>query len=152
MEIKYAVPGVVFPVRLAAFAGFAAAGIAAQVFLPGAGFFLGLILMVPGLVFLWAVAVPVGCYLVAEVFVSTPAGAVGWRLAAGPGVEALRAVVDWLLRLSPGTAAVGTLSGVLPGGGSCGWLETGVFCALSLSATLGVLGFLQEKGVRAVRD
>ena len=105
-----------------------------------------------GVVFLWAVAVPVGCYLVAEVFVSTPAGAVGWRQAAGPGAEALRAVVDWLLSLSPGTAAVGTLSGVLPGGGSCGWLEAGVFCAVSLSATLGVSGFLQEKGGYAVRD
>jgi hypothetical protein len=55
MQMTYVVPKIVFPVRLAAFAGFAALGFAAQILLPGGGgFILGLLLMVPGLVLISA--------------------------------------------------------------------------------------------------
>jgi hypothetical protein len=55
MEMTYSVPRIVFPARLAIFAGFAALGAAVQILLPGgAGFFLGTLAMVPGLVFIWA--------------------------------------------------------------------------------------------------
>ena len=54
MEMRYVIPKIAFPARLAAYAAFAAAGIAAQVFLPVAGFFVGTVLMIPGLVVMWA--------------------------------------------------------------------------------------------------
>ncbi len=55
MEMRYVIPRVVFPARLAIFALFAAIGFALQILLPGgAGFFLGTVLMVPGLLFLSA--------------------------------------------------------------------------------------------------
>jgi len=55
MEMKFAVSRLPFAPRLALFGGFAAVGLAAQVLIPGGyGFFPGLLLMVPGLVFLWA--------------------------------------------------------------------------------------------------
>jgi hypothetical protein len=53
--MTYSIPRVPFPVRLVVFAAFAALGVAAQLLLPGGpGFFLGTVLMVPGLVFVWA--------------------------------------------------------------------------------------------------
>jgi hypothetical protein len=55
MEMKFAIPKPVFPVRLAVFAVFAAAGFALQIVIPGGyGFVPGIVVMVPGLVFLWA--------------------------------------------------------------------------------------------------
>jgi hypothetical protein len=55
MELKYVIPRVAFPGRLAAFAGFAALGFAAQIAIPGGwGFIPGLLLMVPGVMFLAA--------------------------------------------------------------------------------------------------
>ncbi len=55
MEMTYSIPRIPFPVRLIVLAAFAVLGAAAQVLLPGgAGFFLGTVLMVPGLVFVWA--------------------------------------------------------------------------------------------------
>jgi hypothetical protein len=54
MEMKYAIPRIVFPARLAAFAVSGAAGIALQALFPGWGFFPGLLLMAPGLVLMWA--------------------------------------------------------------------------------------------------
>jgi hypothetical protein len=90
-----------------------------------------------GLIFLWAVALPVGCFLLVEVFLSTPAGAVGWRQAAGPTAASLRETVAWLLSLSPGTAAIGTLRGELADGGAAGWKEVAVSAALLLAAVVG---------------
>ena len=55
MEMKYVIPRVAFPARLVLLAGFAALGFALQVFLPdGYGLFPGLLLMVPGLLFVSA--------------------------------------------------------------------------------------------------
>jgi len=52
MQMTYVVPKIPFPARLALLAASAAAGLAVQIALPGAGgFVLGLLLMVPGLVF-----------------------------------------------------------------------------------------------------
>lgn len=55
MELKYVIPKVAFPGRLAAFAGFAVLGFAVQIVIPaGYGFIPGLIVMVPGVMFLAA--------------------------------------------------------------------------------------------------
>ena len=55
MEMKYVIAKVALPGRLAAFAAFAAAGLAVQVLLPGGfGFLPGLVIMVPGLIFMAA--------------------------------------------------------------------------------------------------
>jgi hypothetical protein len=55
MEVKFIVPRLAFPVRLIVFAGFAAGGLALQVLIPGgSGFLIGVLLMVPGLVFMGA--------------------------------------------------------------------------------------------------
>jgi hypothetical protein len=55
MELKYVIPKVAFPGRLAAFAGFAILGFALQIVIPsGYGFLPGLIVMVPGVMFLAA--------------------------------------------------------------------------------------------------
>jgi hypothetical protein len=55
MEMKYVIPKVAFPARLAAFAGLAAVGLALQVLIPdGYGFFPGILVMVPGLLFVAA--------------------------------------------------------------------------------------------------
>jgi hypothetical protein len=86
-----------------------------------------------GLALFWAVAIPMAAFIVAEVFISTPNGSLGWSRAKGPGVENFRAAVEWLLRFSPGTAIVGALQGHLPGDATCGWREAGLFagaCAL----------------------
>jgi hypothetical protein len=98
-----------------------------------------------GLIFLWTVAVPVGCFLLVEVFISTPAGAVGWRQARGPAAAGLRETVAWLLSLSPGTAAVGVLRGELACGGTAGWKEAAFFAALYLATAVG----LSRQGPRA---
>ena len=55
MEMKYVIPKLPFPARLAVFAGFAAAGFALQLFIPGGyGFLPGILVMVPGLIFMSA--------------------------------------------------------------------------------------------------
>ena len=55
MEVKFIVPKLAFPVRMIVFAGFAAGGLALQVVIPGGfGFLIGVLLMVPGLVFMGA--------------------------------------------------------------------------------------------------
>jgi hypothetical protein len=55
MELKFAVSRIGFPGRMTLFACCSAAGLALQVLLPGgAGFLLGILVMVPGIVFLWA--------------------------------------------------------------------------------------------------
>ena len=55
MEMKYVIQKVAFPARLVAFAAFAAVGLALQVVIPGGlGFFAGIVLMVPGLLFVSA--------------------------------------------------------------------------------------------------
>jgi hypothetical protein len=55
MEMKFVVPKLAFPARLAVFAVFAAAGLAVQILLPGGpAFLLGALVMVPGLVFMAA--------------------------------------------------------------------------------------------------
>jgi hypothetical protein len=55
MEMKYVIPKVAFPARLAAFGGLAAVGLALQVLIPdGYGFFPGILVMVPGLLFVAA--------------------------------------------------------------------------------------------------
>jgi hypothetical protein len=80
-----------------------------------------------GLALLWTVALPMGAFIVAEVFISTPDGSMGWARSKGPGVEAFRNTVEWVLRFSPGTAIVGALQGHLPGDAPCGWREAGLF-------------------------
>ncbi|HUI72458.1 MAG TPA: hypothetical protein VL354_18205, partial [Spirochaetia bacterium] len=55
MEMRFVIPRVVFPLRLVLLAGFGLSGFALQVLLPhGPGFFLGAVLMVPGLLFVSA--------------------------------------------------------------------------------------------------
>jgi hypothetical protein len=83
-----------------------------------------------GLALFWGVAIPMGAFIVAEVFIWTPNGSLGWSRAKGPGVEVFRGTVEWLLRFSPGTAIVGTLQGHLPGDAPCGWREAGLFTAI----------------------
>jgi hypothetical protein len=100
-----------------------------------------------GLMFLWAVAVPVGLFVLAEIFISTPVGAVGWRSAGGAGPAMLREVTDWLLCLSPGAAAIGTLTGELATGGACGWTETLAFSAACWTCAW-VLPWRTDKSVR----
>jgi hypothetical protein len=86
-----------------------------------------------GVVFAWAAGLPFACYLLVEVFLTTPAGASGWSEGAGAEGESLRAIVDWILSLSPGTAAVASLHGELPSGSRFGWWETGVFAVLGVA-------------------
>lgn len=90
-----------------------------------------------GLALFWAVAIPMAAFIVAEVFISTPNGSLGWSRAKGPGVESFRLTVEWLLCFSPGTAIVGALQGHLPGDAPCGWREAGLFAAAC--ALLGIL-------------
>ncbi len=55
MEMKFAVSRIALPSRLVLFAGCSAAGLLIQSLLSGGlGFFAGILLMVPGIVFLWA--------------------------------------------------------------------------------------------------
>ena len=55
MEMRYVIPRVALPARLAIFAGFAVAGFCLQILAPpGLGFVLGTALMIPGLVFVSA--------------------------------------------------------------------------------------------------
>ncbi len=55
MEVKFMVPRLALPARMIVFAGFAAGGLALQVLIPGGfGFLIGVLLMVPGLVFMGA--------------------------------------------------------------------------------------------------
>jgi hypothetical protein len=55
MEMKFVVSKLAFPARMAVFTGFAAGGLALQVLIPGGfGFLPGLLLMVPGLIFVGA--------------------------------------------------------------------------------------------------
>jgi len=55
MEMKFVVPKLALPARMIVFAGFAAGGLALQVLIPGGlGFLPGVLLMVPGLVFMGA--------------------------------------------------------------------------------------------------
>src|SRR5271169_3269792 len=55
MEVKFAVPRLALPARMVVSAGFAAGGLALQVLIPGGfGFVIGVLLMVPGLVFMAA--------------------------------------------------------------------------------------------------
>lgn len=82
-----------------------------------------------GIVLFWAVIIPMSAFVVAEVFISTPSGSMGWSRAKGPGVNGFRTSVEWLLRFSPGTALIGTLNGKLPGEAPCGWREAGAFAA-----------------------
>jgi hypothetical protein len=54
MQANYAVRNIAFPVRLAAYAGLAALGMALQILLPGAGgTILGALAMIPGIVLIW---------------------------------------------------------------------------------------------------
>jgi len=92
-----------------------------------------------GLVLFWVVAIPMAAFVVAEVFISTPNGSMGWSRAKGPGVETFRNTVEWLLRFSPGTAIIGALQGRLPGDASCGWREAGLFAGGG-----ALLGFLLQ--------
>jgi hypothetical protein len=55
MEVKFFVPRPALPARIVVFAGFAAGGLALQVLIPGGlGFLIGVLLMVPGLIFMGA--------------------------------------------------------------------------------------------------
>jgi hypothetical protein len=55
MEMKYVIQKVAFPGRLAIFAAFAAVGFALQILIPGGfGFLPGVVLMIPGLIFVAA--------------------------------------------------------------------------------------------------
>ena len=55
MEMRFIIPRIFFPARLVILAGFAVLGFGLQVLMPaGVGFFLGTILMVPGLIFVSA--------------------------------------------------------------------------------------------------
>jgi len=79
-----------------------------------------------GLVFLWAVALPLSCYLLTEIFLDLPAGAMGWNASRPEGAGFYRLVAA-SLKVSPGTAAMGTLEGSLLGLKDFGWSATGYF-------------------------
>jgi hypothetical protein len=66
-----------------------------------------------GVIFFWVFALPVCAYLLAEIFLISPAGNMGWTQAESSKAYAMRACVHWMLNLSPGTAIAGMLNGVL---------------------------------------
>lgn len=66
--------------------------------------------------FFWIVAVPISGYMLAEIFLSSPAGGAGLADSAAPQARALSAVLHWMMSLSPGTATVGALTGTLADG------------------------------------
>ena len=89
-----------------------------------------------GLVFLWAVALPLSCYLLTEIFLDLPAGAKGWN-ASRPDGAGFYTLIAASLKASPCTAAVGALKGSLPGLKEFGWSATGLFVAgTSIAAVL----------------
>ena len=86
-----------------------------------------------GLVFFWALALPFLAYLLTEMFLGMPQGALGWGRGTAPETLRLKSCVHALLEFSPGTAMVGLVQGHLPGGGEMGWnaaLKFVAFCGL----------------------
>lgn len=93
----------------------------------------------PGLAFFAAVALPVFCYLAAEIHGLTPSGSMGWTRAPGAASEHLRSLVDAILFLSPGSAAVGALRGQLITGAAMEWPGVGLLLGLYGVLGLGLL-------------
>lgn len=65
-----------------------------------------------GIIFAWSIVPPVIAYLLAELYLSSPAGA---GLAQAPSGAPLRELLRWLLNASPSTAAFGALNNAQPG-------------------------------------
>jgi hypothetical protein len=65
-----------------------------------------------GLMFGWLVVLPVCGYFAAELFMSGPAGSMGW----GQAPAAFRGAMHWMLSLSPGAALDGAVTGWLADG------------------------------------
>jgi hypothetical protein len=63
-----------------------------------------------GIVFVWVVALPVTDYMLAEIFLSSPAGSKGWQPESGGRIYVF---VHTLLNISPATAVAGVLDGYL---------------------------------------
>jgi hypothetical protein len=67
-----------------------------------------------GLLFFWVVAVPVICFITADIFVSGPGRVKGWQAAESSAL--IYSMTHALLALSPGTAITAMLDGALPDG------------------------------------
>lgn len=89
-----------------------------------------------GLSFFWLFALPVCGYLLAELFLMSPAGNSGWQQSSGPQAQAIRGFLHALLSFSPATGAAAALTGshldgsVYSGTGS--WIALGVINAILL--------------------
>lgn len=66
--------------------------------------------------FAWIVALPVSAYMLAEVFLTSPAGGTGLAESTAPQAAALRTAIHCALNFSPGTGAIGGLTGALADG------------------------------------
>ncbi len=66
--------------------------------------------------FLWLVALPVSAYMLAEVFLTSPAGGTGLAESTAQQAAALRMAIRCALNFSPGTGALGGLTGSLADG------------------------------------
>ena len=95
-----------------------------------------------GLGFFWLFALPVCGYLLAEIFLMSPAGSSGWQQATGPQATAMRSFVHAILGFSPATGAAAALTGIHLDGGeyALGW---------PLSILAGIDLLLSWKLVRA---
>ena len=67
-----------------------------------------------GLVFFWVVALPMICYLTADIYLAGPGSTKGWQGGESSGL--IYVVTHTLLMLSPGTAIAAMLDGALPDG------------------------------------
>jgi hypothetical protein len=93
------------------------------------------------LLFFWIVALPICAYMLAEVFLTGPAGGIGLAQSTAPEAAALRAVIRWMLQLSPGTATFGALTGRLADGGA----YCSIAGALTMSTCVAAMVFLGFK-------
>ncbi|MCZ7645510.1 MAG: hypothetical protein M5U26_09540 [Planctomycetota bacterium] len=88
----------------------------------------------PGLAVFWAAGVPMSCYILAELFRTTPPGFAGWAPNASDEAQWLHALVDAALKGSPGTAAVGALQGRLASGAEFQGASVAAVAGLGLAA------------------
>ncbi len=91
-----------------------------------------------GLAFFLLAALPMGAYLLAEVFLATPAGAMGFGKGATQEALRLRTIINLMLSFSPCTAAIGALHGKLVNGTPWGWVQTTLYAGVGSIICLGL--------------
>lgn len=63
-----------------------------------------------GIIFFWVIAIPTFCYIMLEVFLSSPTNKTMWDSADDVPVSAVRTLIGWLLNVSPGSGMMSTLA------------------------------------------